>query len=162
MVDSLKGLPVNCIKTAKRDIDTCLSEEQKVMIYDNPNSFGRTYYEHRKALELSKEDFIELKNYVEAAGFDFISSFTDKPSLEFLSKIQATFKEVEYDWLLLGNPQPKEQAPTTLFENTDLKPEEKITEPIMTLNKNSEHTAPIKEIIYVYEDDSFKVIQRKS
>ena len=75
MVDSLKGLPVNCIKTAKRDIDTCLSEEQKIMLYDNPNSFGRTYYDHRKALEFSHDEFIELKNYVEDAGFDFISSF---------------------------------------------------------------------------------------
>lgn len=90
MVDSLKGLPISCIKTAKRDIDTCLSEEQKAMIYDNPNSFGRTYYEHRKALELSKDDFIELKNYVEASGFDFISSFTDKPSLDFLQEIGTT------------------------------------------------------------------------
>ena len=90
MVDSLKGLPISCIKTAKRDIDTCLSEEQKAMIYDNPNSFGRTYYEHRKALELSKDNFIELKNYVEDAGFDFISSFTDKPSLDFLQEIGTT------------------------------------------------------------------------
>jgi len=90
MVDSLKGLPISCIKTAKRDIDTCLSEEQKAMIYDNPNSFGRTYYEHRKALELSKDNFIELKNYVEDAGFDFISSFTDKPSLNFLQDIGTT------------------------------------------------------------------------
>jgi sialic acid synthase len=90
MVDSLKGLPISCIKTAKRDIDTCLSEEQKAMIYNNPNSFGRTYYEHRKALELSKDNFIELKNYVEDAGFDFISSFTDKPSLDFLQEIGTT------------------------------------------------------------------------
>lgn len=90
MVDSLKGLPISCIKTAKRDIDTCLSEEQKEMIYDNPNSFGKTYYEHRKALELSKDNFIELKNYVEDAGFDFISSFTDKPSLDFLQEIGTT------------------------------------------------------------------------
>jgi len=87
MVDSLKGLPVSCIKTAKRDIDTCLSEEQKSMIYDNPNSFGKTYYEHRKALELSHDHFIEFKEYVESAGFDFISSFTDKNSLDFLCDI---------------------------------------------------------------------------
>ena len=88
LVDSLKGLPVSCIKTAKRDIDTCLTDEQKEMIYDNPNSFGKTYYEHRKALELSKDDFIEFKNYVEAAGFDFISSFTDENSLDFLCDIE--------------------------------------------------------------------------
>lgn len=90
MVDSLKGLPVNCIKTAKRDIDTCLSEDQKNMLYNNPNSFGKTYYEHRKALELSKENFIELKNYVEKSGFDFISSFTDENSLDFLCDIGIT------------------------------------------------------------------------
>jgi len=90
LVDSLKGLPISCIKTAKRDNDVCLSDAQKEMIYDNPNSFGRTYYEHRQALELSKEDFLELKNYVEAAGFDFLSSYIDKPSLDFLQEIGVT------------------------------------------------------------------------
>ena len=90
LVDSLKGLPVSCIKTAKRDIDTCLSEEQKNMIYDNPNSFGRTYYEHRKALEFSKDEFVEFKEYVEDAGFDFISSYTDVNSLDFLVDIGVT------------------------------------------------------------------------
>ena len=87
MVDSLKGLPISCIKTAKRDIETCLTDEQKNMIYDNPNSFGKTYYEHRNALELSHDHFIELKEYVESAGFDFISSFTDENSLDFLCEI---------------------------------------------------------------------------
>ena len=87
MVDSLDGLPVSCFKTAKRDIDVCLSEEQKNMIYENPNSFGKTYYEHRKNLELSKDYFVELKNYVEGKGYDFISSFTDDNSLDFLSEI---------------------------------------------------------------------------
>ena len=57
------------------------------MIYDNPNSFGKTYYEHRKALEFSKDEFIEFKEYVEGAGFDFISSYTDLNSLDFLSDI---------------------------------------------------------------------------
>jgi len=90
LVDSLRDLPVSCIKTAKRDIDTCLSEEQKNMIYDNPNSFGRTYYEHRKTLEFSKDEFIEFKEYVESAGFDFISSYTDLNSLDFLSDIGIT------------------------------------------------------------------------
>lgn len=85
MVDVLKTVGcISAIKTAKRDIDICLTEEQKVMPYINPNSFGKTYYEHRKALELNEKDFIELKNYVESNGFDFISSFTDSPSLQFL------------------------------------------------------------------------------
>lgn len=87
MVDSLVGTGVAAIKTAKRDIDVCLTEEQKNAPYDNPNSFGATYYEHRKALELSKDDFRELKRYSEEKGFDFISSFTDLNSLDFLVEI---------------------------------------------------------------------------
>ena len=87
LVDSLIGTGVSAIKTAKRDIDTCLSEEQKSQLYENPNSFGRTYYEHRKALELSLDEFNELKLYSELKGFDFISSFTDLNSLNFLTDI---------------------------------------------------------------------------
>jgi len=87
MVDSLVGTGVSAVKTAKRDIETCLSEEQKSMIYDNPNSFGRTYYDHRKALELSLEDFAELEDYAEKMGFDFIPSFTDAPSFDFINSL---------------------------------------------------------------------------
>ena len=87
LVDSLVETGVSAIKTAKRDIDTCLSEEQKNKPYDNPNSFGKTYYEHRKALELSHKEFHELKLYSESKGFDFISSFTDLNSLNFLTDI---------------------------------------------------------------------------
>jgi sialic acid synthase SpsE len=87
MIDELIGTGVSAVKTAKRDIDTCLTEEQKAMPYINPNSFGKNYYEHRKALELSHDDFQELKFYAELKGFDFISSFTDMPSFDFLKKI---------------------------------------------------------------------------
>jgi len=87
MVDELKQTNISAIKLVKRDIDICLSEEQKNMPYINPNSFGDTYYEHRKALEFSKDDFITLKKYIEDTGLDFISSFTDVNSLDFLVDI---------------------------------------------------------------------------
>jgi sialic acid synthase SpsE len=87
MVDTLVGSGVSAIKTAKRDIETCLTEEQKRMPYENPNSFGKTYYEHRKALELSHDEFEDLKNYIEKSGFDFIPSFTDIPSFDLINKI---------------------------------------------------------------------------
>lgn len=87
MVDRLVGSGVSAIKTAKRNIDISLTTEQKLMRYDNPNSFGNTYYEHRKALELSYEDFLSLKQYSEGKGFDFISSFTDISSLDYLETI---------------------------------------------------------------------------
>lgn len=84
MVDSLVGTGVNAIKTAKRDIDS-FQEEWKTKPYINKNSFGKTYYEHRCALELSKKEFLELSAYSREKGFDFISSFTDIPSFNFLA-----------------------------------------------------------------------------
>jgi sialic acid synthase SpsE len=87
MIDKLIGSGINAVKTAKRDIDICLTEEQKKLPYTGKHSFGKNYYEHRKALELSFEDFAELKNYAESLGFDFISSFTDIPSFEFLKNL---------------------------------------------------------------------------
>jgi len=87
MVDVLVGTGVKAIKTAKRDIETCLTEEQKAAPYVGTNSFGATYYEHRKMLELSHDDFYHLKNYIEGNGFDFIPSYTDINSFNFLVSI---------------------------------------------------------------------------
>ena len=81
MVDSLVGTGVACIKLAKRDIDVSLTAEQKKQRYRNPDSFGKTYYEHRKALELPGRDFLDLGRYIKKKGFDFASSFTDLRSL---------------------------------------------------------------------------------
>ena len=83
LVDSLEGSGVMAIKTAKRDIKS-FPEIWKTTPYENEHSFGKTYYEHRCALELSNEDFISFARYVESKGFDFISSFTDIPSFHFL------------------------------------------------------------------------------
>ena len=111
--------------------------------------------------DLNAASFAE-KIGVQRSGISHILSGRNKPSLEFLSKIQTTFKEVEYDWLLLGKIQHTEKTPTTLFDTSEIKSMEKIPEIKIPIRTNSDHTTPIKEIIYVYEDDSFKVIQRKS
>jgi transcriptional regulator with XRE-family HTH domain len=111
--------------------------------------------------DLNAASFAE-KIGVQRSGISHILSGRNKPSLEFLSKIHTTFNEVEYDWLLLGKTQHTEKPPTTLFDTPETKSVEKIPEMKIPPKTNSEHTAPIKEIIYVYEDDSFKVIQRKS
>ena len=40
----------------KRDLTEELTNSQMNRIYDTPNSFGRTYGEHRAFLELSDEE----------------------------------------------------------------------------------------------------------
>ena len=114
--------------------------------------------------ELNAASFAE-KIGVQRSGISHILSGRNKPSLEFLSKIQTTFDEVEYDWLLLGKNKTIESTPTTLFDSIEKKPtneQKQIPEIKSSSNLELNNNASIKEIIYIYDDDSFKVIHRKS
>ena len=79
--------PINAVKLTKRDLNEELSTSQMNRIYDTPNSFGRTYGEHRAVLELSDEDHLEVYKYAKAKGLDDVEldddDFTDyKDSLK--------------------------------------------------------------------------------
>ena len=69
----LKLKPMNAVKLTKRDLSEELSDSQMNRIYDSPNSFGRTYGEHRSFLELSNEHF-EVYRHAKTIGLDFIET----------------------------------------------------------------------------------------
>ena len=58
----------------KRDLAHELSDSQMSRIYDTPNSFGRTYGEHRAYLELSDEQHYEVYKYAKERGLDFVET----------------------------------------------------------------------------------------
>ncbi len=66
--------PMNAVKLTKRDLREELTVSQMNRIYDNANSFGRTYGEHRAALELSDEEHFEVYKYAKSLGLDFIET----------------------------------------------------------------------------------------
>lgn len=78
---------VNAIKLTKRDLDEELSKEGMERIYDNANSFGKTYGEHRQALELSYEDHAELGRYIKSKGFDFVETLCSVSTLKLLDMV---------------------------------------------------------------------------
>jgi sialic acid synthase len=68
-------LPVmDAVKLTKRDLNQELSHSQMSRIYDNPNSFGKTYGEHRKVLELNDEEHHEVYKYAKSKGLDFVET----------------------------------------------------------------------------------------
>ena len=67
--------------------------------------------------ELNAASFAE-KIGVQRSGISHILSGRNKPSLEFLSKIQTTFDEVEFDWLLLGKDRNFTPTQNNLFDST--------------------------------------------
>jgi sialic acid synthase len=69
---TLKGM--DAVKLTKRDLTQELSASQMNRIYDNPNSFGRTYGEHRSALELSNQEHFEVYQHAKEKGLDFVET----------------------------------------------------------------------------------------
>lgn len=83
-VFSLDLKPINAVKMTKRDLSEELSASQMNRPYDNPNSFGKTYGEHRAFLELSDEEHFEVYKYAKEKGVDFVETLCAKGCMSML------------------------------------------------------------------------------
>ena len=83
LIDDARLAGCDAVKLNKRDLAHELTDEAYDRIYDSPNSFGKTYGEHRKFLEFSEEQHRILKKYANNRGMDYLLSICDIPSLEF-------------------------------------------------------------------------------
>lgn len=76
--------PMDAVKMTKRDLKYELSTSQMNQVYNSPHSFGRTYGEHRAALELSDEEHFEVYQYAKEKGLDFIETLCAPSCLSML------------------------------------------------------------------------------
>ncbi|KXB84899.1 SAF domain protein [Prevotella sp. DNF00663] len=76
--------PIDAVKLTKRDLEEELSETQMNRVYDSPNSFGRTYGEHRAFLELSDEEHYEVYKFAKQLGLEFVETLCAKKCLSLL------------------------------------------------------------------------------
>lgn len=79
---TLKGM--DAVKLTKRDLKEELSASQMNRPYDSPHSFGKTYGEHRAALELDDEQHFEVYKYAKSLGLDFVETLCAKGCLSML------------------------------------------------------------------------------
>jgi len=94
LIDMSKRCGASAVKFQKRDIPSELTKEAFDRIYDNPNSFARTYGEHRMFLELSEQAHKELKEYCDLIGITYFCTPCDVPSAELLERIGCPFFKV--------------------------------------------------------------------
>jgi len=94
LIDMAVEAGANAVKFQKRDIPSELTREAFNKPYDNPNSFGKTYGEHRLALELDEEQHKELKEYANARGITYFVTPTDIPSVEMMERLDVPFYKV--------------------------------------------------------------------
>src|SRR5436305_10705945 len=84
---------VNAVKLQKRSNRTLYTRSYYEMPYDNELSFGRTYGEHREALELGPDAYRELQAYARELGIGFFGTAWDFESADFLAGLDvAAFK----------------------------------------------------------------------
>jgi N-acetylneuraminate synthase/sialic acid synthase len=81
---------VDAVKFQKRNNRTLFTREFYDSPYDNENSFGPTYGEHREALELGRDAWIELRAYARELGTGFVAAAFDAPSADFLAELDIT------------------------------------------------------------------------
>jgi len=77
----------DAVKLQKRDNRVLFTKAGYAKPYDNPNSFGGTYGEHREFLEFGWIEYKELMDYADEIGVTMISTAFDFSSADFLAKL---------------------------------------------------------------------------
>jgi 3-deoxy-D-glycero-D-galacto-nononate 9-phosphate synthase len=87
VIDHLFGqklMPMNAVKMTRRDLNEELSASEMLRPYENANSFGKTYGEHRAFLELNDEQHFEIYRYAKSKGLEFVETLCAKGCLSML------------------------------------------------------------------------------
>jgi sialic acid synthase SpsE len=84
MILKAKECGVDAVKGQKRTPRECLTPEQYERPYNSPHSFGKTYGEHREALEFTREQWQEAMTFADDVGIPLFASAFDITSARFL------------------------------------------------------------------------------
>jgi N-acetylneuraminate synthase/sialic acid synthase len=103
LIHAAKECGVDAVKFQKRDNRVLFTRAYYDSPYDNEQSYGSTYGEHREFLELPKGDWFELSRYSREEGVAFISAAFDEPSADLMADLDVdAFKFASGD--LLNTP----------------------------------------------------------
>src|SRR2546423_13094083 len=87
LVDAAKECGADAVKLQKRANRSLYTREFFEQPYDNEFSFGRTYGEHREALELSPDEYAALQAFARVVGITFFATAFDFESADFLAEL---------------------------------------------------------------------------
>jgi N-acetylneuraminate synthase/sialic acid synthase len=100
LVHAARECGVDAVKLQKRDNRRLFTRAFFDSPYENENSFGATYGEHREALELGKSEWFELSRYAREEGVAFVAAAFDESSADFLGELDVdAFKFASGDLL---------------------------------------------------------------
>jgi N-acetylneuraminate synthase/sialic acid synthase len=86
-----KECGADAVKLQKRDNRSLFTKAGYNKPYDNPNSYGTTYGEHREFLEFGYIEYKELMDYTQEIGVTLFATAFDFASADFLEKLDMPF-----------------------------------------------------------------------
>ncbi len=94
LIDNIAFHKADAVKLCKRHIPSEMTAEMYHRPYHGPQSFAETYGKHREALELSNEQYAELKECAEEKGVIFFATACDMQSVDDLEEVGVTLYKV--------------------------------------------------------------------
>ncbi len=82
-----KECGADAVKLQKRDNRELYTKAGYEKPYENPNSYGKTYGEHREFLEFGMEEYQALQDYAKEIGVTMFATAFDFNSADFLAKL---------------------------------------------------------------------------
>lgn len=86
MIDAAAHAGVDAIKMQKRTIEEMYTKDALDVPYNKPYAFGKTYGEHKHALEFTDDQYLELQEYTHNKNVEFLVSGFDSTGFEFIEK----------------------------------------------------------------------------
>ena len=87
MIVRAKECGVDAVKSQKREPKECLTSEQYDWPYEGPHSFGKTYGEHKEALELGRTEWVEAMKLADDIAIPLFASVFDITSARFMKDL---------------------------------------------------------------------------
>jgi len=94
MIKVCKELDVDAVKFQVKDIETAFSKELLDKSYEGPNSFGKTYREHKEVLEFSKDELKTVFDYAKDLGIICFATPFDVKSVNTLEELNNTIYKI--------------------------------------------------------------------
>jgi len=87
LIEQAYEAKVDAVKFQIKDVEKSFPKKMLDMPYEKPNSFGKTYREHKEFLEFSHNAYRELQEYANKIGIHFFATPFEEYSLRVLNEM---------------------------------------------------------------------------
>lgn len=131
---------MDAIKLTKRDLDYELSKTALSKPYTSIHSFGKTYGEHRQALELTYKEHLEIYNYAKTKNLDVVETLCAPSCLDILNYFTPdSLKVASRDLTNLPLLEALAQSKIPIILSTGMGGQEELNEALEVISKHHEN-----------------------